>query len=874
MNASDPHRSRYSIRIRRFWLCSQRDGKFPVCCGPRRSSTFGLIAGILALLLPASHATAEENEAAAKTAATSDAQPGHSFHDDAFNEGPRQAAYLMQGMGNVHWPTSTPSAMAQRFFDQGLSQLHGFWYFEAERSFRQASAIDPECAIHYWGMARANVENPSRSAGFIEQAMQRIDQANKVERRLIETWSRRVKDWPEEPNAKTDDDSSEKRITIGKRNERSTDLKDATRDQRKNRLKEYVKDLESIAVDYPQDIEIKAMLILQYWQNDGAGIELQSHLAIDALLSELFALSPRHPAHHFRIHLWDYRNEKLAITAAAQCGPSAPGIAHMWHMPGHTYSRLNRYSDAAWQQEASARVDHAHMIRDAVMPDQIHNYAHNNEWLIRNWLFLGRVNDAISLAKNMIELPRHPSFNAPKGSGSASYGRQRLIGALSTYQRWSDMLEACDSIYLTGNSDAVELDATQVLRAIALAQLGRVQEAELERDRLLAVRKSLRAEIQSLEVSDSKLTARPPKLEEPFPAPADLFSSENETGGPAKVSEDFDEERWKDSSPEQQAQERRKHELNYRHYRLGQSLNGLLAHLFAVQGQYREAVRASQAARGNVDPLLRIEWASRANEHELAVRKMREAFDAAPGQLMPAALAVWVANEAILNQPQSTSLDSWKELRNQAIAQTAVLAASGDSSIPWVDRAHAIATAEAPETQWATPATPPSDTGDRPPLDTLGPVRWTPPMAPRWSLPMADGREESSKRLEGKPYVMILYLGFGCLHCAEQLSKFSPMLDPFQEAGIEVIGVSTETLASLRAGLKDYDGEMRIPLAANPDLDVFKAFRCFDDFEGQPLHGTIFVDAQGRIRWQDIGHEPFMDVDFLRTESKRLLQLP
>jgi hypothetical protein len=66
---------------------------------------------------------------------------------------------------------------------------------------------------------------------------------------------------------------------------------------------------------------------------------------------------------------------------------------------------------------------------------------------------------------------------------------------------------------------------------------------------------------------------------------------------------------------------------------------------------------------------------------------------------------------------------------------------------------------------------------------------------------------------------------------------------------------------------------MRITLASNASLDAFKAFRCFDDFEGQPLHGTIFVDGEGRIRWQDIGHEPFMDADFLLREAKRLLRL-
>ncbi len=43
----------------------------------------------------------------------------------------------------------------------------------------------------------------------------------------------------------------------------------------------------------------------------------------------------------------------------------------MWHMPGHIYSKLKRYDDAAWQQEASARVDHAHMIRYQIIPESI-----------------------------------------------------------------------------------------------------------------------------------------------------------------------------------------------------------------------------------------------------------------------------------------------------------------------------------------------------------------------------------------------------------------------------------------------------------------------------------------------------------------------
>src|SRR3954464_12522867 len=67
--------------------------------------------------------------------------PGHSTHGDAFNEGPRQKAYLMEGMPKIEFPISTKNELAQKFFTQGVAQLHGFWYFESERSFRQVAAL-------------------------------------------------------------------------------------------------------------------------------------------------------------------------------------------------------------------------------------------------------------------------------------------------------------------------------------------------------------------------------------------------------------------------------------------------------------------------------------------------------------------------------------------------------------------------------------------------------------------------------------------------------------------------------------------------------------------------------------------------------------
>ena len=123
--------------------------------------------------------------------------------------------------------------------------------------------------------------------------------------------------------------------------------------------------------------------------------------------------------------------------------------------------------------------------------------------------------------------------------------------------------------------------------------------------------------------------------------------------------------------------------------------------------------------------------------------------------------------------------------------------------------------------------------------------------------------------------VVIFYLGFGCLHCVEQLKTFAPLAKEYAEAGIELVAISTDNRDDLAKSLKDFNaaGKFTLPLLSDAKLDAFRAYRAYDDFENAPLHGTFLIDAQGRARWQDIGPEPFMDARFLLNESKRLLKL-
>ena len=166
------------------------------------------------------------------------------------------------------------------------------------------------------------------------------------------------------------------------------------------------------------------------------------------------------------------------------------------------------------------------------------------------------------------------------------------------------------------------------------------------------------------------------------------------------------------------------------------------------------------------------------------------------------------------------------------------------------------------------------DLGERPPLDELGPFRWQPYQSESWQAHTAEGDLVTDADLGNRPKVLIFYLGFGCLHCVEQLHEFSPHYQKFRDAGIDLVAISTETTEDLMLGIKAFEEKLEIPLFSDGEQKVFKAFRCWDDFEDQPLHGTFLIDSRGRVRWQDISYEPFMDAEFLLKEADRLLALP
>ena len=40
-----------------------------------------------------------------------------------------------------------------------------------------------------------------------------------------------------------------------------------------------------------------------------------------------------------------------------------------------------------------------------------------------------------------------------------------------------------------------------------------------------------------------------------------------------------------------------------------------------------------------------------------------------------------------------------------------------------------------------------------------------------------------------------------------------------------------------------------------------------------PLHGTFLIDPEGNVRYQDISYQPFLDVEFIIDELRRVNRL-
>jgi len=329
---------------------------------------------------------------------------GHSHFGEAFDTGPREKPWVMDGIGVAHFPITTKNPEVQKWFDQGNELLHSFWDYEAERSFRWCLKLEPDNAMAYWGLARASTirgSDEKRSQELIREAVKRKAGVTERERLYIDSMAA---DLLPDPVHEKSDPLAGRKI------------------------------LETLCVKYPDDMEARALLALETMGSSRYGAEL--------MIREILAKQPDHPgAHHYRIHNWDYHEPEQALVSAKRYSEIVPGIGHALHMPGHIYSIVGMWNEAAISMDAATRREKQYMQERLTFPFNNWNYGHNLNYLTYIQEQLGMADRAAFGARQLIDAPKDPQGNDDGPRSTHSYGIAALTRALVKFERWDELLK-------------------------------------------------------------------------------------------------------------------------------------------------------------------------------------------------------------------------------------------------------------------------------------------------------------------------------------------------------------------------------------------------------------------------------------------------
>jgi tetratricopeptide (TPR) repeat protein len=341
---------------------------------------------VLDLLDPAAVAASacgmtSQNAAAFKPIQVALATPAEAIGGD-------QGPPLWKGLGTLSHPITTSSEEAQRYFDQGLRLAYAFNHAEAYRAFKQAQALDPDCAMCFWGEAfvlGANINAPMEEGAVqpafiaLTNAKARAGKATAPEQALIDALAQRYVSTPEADGAA---------------------LAEAYADAMARAHENYPDD-QDIAVLFADAVMNTSPW--NYWEADGRTPKGRLGEAVEAIEGVL-AVNPDHPgAIHLYIHLTEAsaapeRAEPYADRLAALM----PAAGHIVHMPAHTYYRIGRYLDALETNVAAVAADEAYLAQVEATGAYLYGYyPHNIHFALMSAFMAGDAERALWAADRL-----------------------------------------------------------------------------------------------------------------------------------------------------------------------------------------------------------------------------------------------------------------------------------------------------------------------------------------------------------------------------------------------------------------------------------------------------------------------------------------
>jgi tetratricopeptide (TPR) repeat protein len=380
----------------------------------------------------------------------------------------KSIAPSLDGMGDLNHPVTTSNEMAQRFFNQGLVLSYGFNHKEAERSFREAARLDPNCAMAYWGIAL--VLGPNINAAMDDEAVQPAYEATRKALELAPGASKKEQAYIQAVSKRYVDHAVEDLSSLDKA---------------------YAQAMGEVARQFPDDpdavvLYAEALMDLHpwdFWEKDGQPKPWTPKIV--ATLEGALKKWSQHPgANHFYIHTVEASHQPdRAMVNADRLGSLVPGAGHLVHMPAHIYIRTGRYHDGSEANERAIESDDAYITQcrsQGIYPLAYH--PHNWHFLWATASFEGRSKRAIEAARTLTTKVSQPMMREA-GYGTLQHYYIIPMYALVKFGKWNEILNEPappeDLLYPTG--------VWHFARGMANTRTGQLKEAAKELEMLQTI---------------------------------------------------------------------------------------------------------------------------------------------------------------------------------------------------------------------------------------------------------------------------------------------------------------------------------------------------------------------------------------------------
>lgn len=382
---------------------------------------------------------------------------------------------------SYHRPIKHDSPLAQLWFDRGLIWSYAFNHEEATACFEKAIEIDPVCLMAYWGIAysvgpnynkpweafdEAELERNLKKAITAAKAALKMTEgldSDSVETALIEAIQFRYQDGADGDRAKWNADYA--KAMEGAYQRFSSDL-----------------DVAALYADSLMNLTPWSLWDLRTGEPAKDSRTLEAKAVLDRALSQQGG--HEHPGLlHLHIHLMEMSSApELALPAADSLRGLVPDGGHLQHMPTHLDVLCGDYRRVISSNSDAIQADERWLARKGAVNFYTLYRSHNYHFKIYGAMFAGQSRVALETAARLEsslpdELLRVDS--PPMADWLEGFVPMRMH-VLVRFGLWAEILD----LPLPENQFLYCTTAAMIhyAKGVALSALGRVEEADKERD--------------------------------------------------------------------------------------------------------------------------------------------------------------------------------------------------------------------------------------------------------------------------------------------------------------------------------------------------------------------------------------------------------